>query len=38
MPLEFLAYPHNQKLCVVRNLDEYITRTQGLRNGDFIGS
>ena len=35
MPLEFLAYPHNQKLCVVRNLDEYITRTQGLRNGCF---
>ena len=35
MPLEFLAYPHNHNLYVVRNLDEFITRTQQLCNDCF---
>ena len=31
-PVEFLAYPDEEKLCVVKHLQEYIKQTQVLRN------
>ena len=34
-PLTFIEYPQNQKICVVRNIDEYILRTKELR-GDEV--
>lgn len=31
-PVEFLAYPEDEKLCVVKHLQEYIKKTRVLRN------
>ena len=31
-PIEFLAYPEDQKLCVIKHFQEYIKQTQVLRN------
>jgi len=31
-PVEFLAYPENEKLCVIKHLQEYIKKTRVLRN------
>ena len=31
-PVEFLAYPEDEKLCVIRHLQEYIKKTQVLRS------
>ena len=30
-PVEFLAYPEDDKLCVIKHLQEYIKKTQALR-------
>ena len=30
--IEFLAYPENEKLCVIKHLQEYIKKTQVLRS------
>ena len=30
-PVEFLAYPEDEKLCVIKHLQEYIKKTQALR-------
>ena len=32
-PVEFLAYPADEKLCVIKHLNEHIKRTQVLRKG-----
>ena len=34
-PVEFLAYPEDEKLCVIKHLQEYIKKTQVVR-GDCI--
>ena len=31
-PIEFLAYPEDQKLCVIKHFQEYIKQNQVLRN------
>ena len=31
-PVEFLAYPEDEKLCVIKHLQEYIKKTRVLRN------
>jgi len=30
-PVEFLAYPDDEKLCVIKHLQEYIKKTQAVR-------
>lgn len=31
-PVEFLAYPEDEKLCIIKHLQEYIMKTQVLRS------
>ena len=33
-PLEFLAYPIDQKLCIVNHLKVYLDKTKSLRNDE----
>ena len=33
-PLQYLAYPNDDKLCVVTHLKEYLTRSGVFRNGN----
>lgn len=31
-PVEFLTYPEDEKICVIKHLQEYIKKTQVIRN------